>query len=375
MKFTCLQENLVRGLSVVSKAVATRGSLPVLSNVLLSAKDGRLKLSATNLETSITTWVGASVDEEGEVTVPSKVFHEFIANLAPSTITVEGSGSSLKVTSDKVSSKFVGLDASEFPSISIDTDDIHLSIDPKVFSEAVLETAFASAVDETRPVLTGVLLNGNKEGLSLVGVDGFRLAERIISSDSGKLKKEFSAIIPSKILLEVARLTSSLKEPLEVSVNKDNTMVVFKSGDVVVSSRVIDGDFPAYKGLIPDAESSTIKVKMAAKDLASALKLANVFAKDSVTVVRFKISSDDSAVYILSSNNEVGENSAKVDAEVTGGDLEIAFNSKYILDALSNVKSDEFIFECSEKVGPGVPGVLRPVARDNHLYLVMPMQY
>ncbi len=375
MKFTCLQENLVRGLSIVSKAVATRGSLPVLSNVLISAVDGRVKLSSTNLETSITTWIGASVEEEGEITVPSKVFHEYVSNIPPSTITIEGSGTNLKISSDKVSSKFVGIDASEFPNIAADADEVHLTIDPKVFGDAVLETAFASAADETRPVLTGVLLIGNDEGLYLVGVDGFRLAERSVASESGKIKKEFSAIIPAKILLEVARLTASLKEPLEVSVNKDNTLVVFKSGDVVISSRVIDGDFPAYKGLIPHVDTRSVKVKMASKDLASALKLANVFAKDSVTVVRFKISSDDSAVYILSSNSEVGENSAKIDAEVSGGDLEIAFNSKYILDVLSNVKSDEFIFECSDKIGPGVPGVLRPSTRDNHLYLIMPMQY
>ncbi len=375
MKFTCLQENLVRGLSTVSKAVATRGSLPVLSNVLISAVDGRVKLSATKLETSITTWIGASVEEEGEVTVPSKVFHEFVSNIPPSTISIQGEGAILKVTSDKVSSKFVGIDASEFPNISTEANEVHLTIDPKVFSDAVMETAFASAADETRPILTGVLITGNESDLYLVGVDGFRLAERVVSTDSGKITKEFSAVVPAKILLEVARLTSSMKEPLEVSVNKDGTLAVFKSGDIVVSSRVLDGDFPAYKSLIPAAETRTVKVKMLSKDLASALKLANVFAKDMVTVVKFKIVPDDAAVYILSSNSEVGENSAKIDADVTGENLEIAFNSKYILDALSNVKSDEVVFECSEKIGPGVPGILRPSTRDNHIYLIMPMQY
>ncbi len=375
MKFTCLTENLFKGLSTVNKAVATRASLPVLSNVLISDDSGRLKLSATNLETAITTWVGASIDEGGSVCIPARVLHEFVSNLPPSSVTGESDGVALKLVSDKVSGRFNGMDATEFPSLPEASKEIHLSIDPKSFSDAIMESAFAAASDESRPVLTGLLMRLEKNILYLVGVDGFRLAERLINLTDHKGKKGFSAVIPAKTILEVARLISTSKEPLNVSLNEDENLVVFQVGDVLISSRVLDGEFPEYKKLIPASKDAFVRVRVSTNELVNALRLANVFAKDAVSVIKLRISNSDGVVYISSSNSEVGENSSKVEAEVTGSDIEAAFNSKYFLDVLSNVKSDEFIFECPEKIGSGVPGVLRPSNRSDHTYLIMPMQY
>ncbi|MEK7595261.1 MAG: DNA polymerase III subunit beta [Patescibacteria group bacterium] len=377
MKFTCLQENLSRALTTVSKAVSNKGPMPVLSNVLLSTEGGRLKLSATNLETSITTWIGASVEEEGSVTIPARLLSEFISNLPPQTVSGESDDFSLKIMCDKASSKFNGLDASEFPSLPDTPDEVHLTMDPKIFSEVVSEVAFAAAMDEGRPVLTGILVYSEGGKLFMVGVDGFRLAERVVElAENETVKENFSAIIPAKIILEVARLVSSLKEPLEISLNKDGNLAVFKSSDLLISSRLLDGAFPEYKKLIPDPALTNIRVEMLTKDFTNGLRLANVFAKENATsVVKFKVSGEDGVLYISSSSTEAGENRSSVDAKIDGGDIEVAFNSKYILDALSNIKADGFVFSCSDKIGPGMPGVLKPVGRDNHTYLIMPLQY
>ncbi|OGC50946.1 DNA polymerase III subunit beta [candidate division WWE3 bacterium RIFCSPHIGHO2_01_FULL_40_23] len=375
MKFTCLQENLVKGLSTVGKAVSLKGSLPVLSNVLISSDNGRLKLSATNLETAITTWIGASIDREGAVTIPARILSEFVSNLPPSSIVGEVEGNILKLSCEKALSKFNGLDASEFPDLPVFTEDSHLNIDSKLFGEAVLEAAFAAAVDESRPVLTGVLVNASKDGLYMVSVDGFRLAEKIVSLNGKNLKKPFLAVIPAKTLLEVARLVGSLKDPLEISLSEEGNLVIFKVGDVLITSRTIDGDFPEYKKLIPEKDKGTTVVKLPAKDFVNALRLSNVFAKEASSVVRIKVDSSENAVFVLSSNSEVGENNSKVSAEVSGKDMEVAFNSKFIMDVFNNVKSDEFVFSLPEKIGPGVPGVFKPSERDDHTYLVMPMQF
>lgn len=375
MKFTCLQENLVRSLSVVGKAVSGKASLPVLSNVLLATDSGRLKLSATNLETAITTWIGAQVDAEGSVTVPSKVLYEFVANLPPSNIIGESDGTTLKLVCDTASSRFNGLSAGEFPDLPNKLEAVHLTMDPKVFSEAVMEAAFAAATDESRPVLTGVLLLVKGGSLFIVSVDGFRLAERVVKLEDSNVKKPFLAIVPSKMLMEVARLVGSYKEPLEVSLSKDENLVVFKVGDLLISSRTIDGDFPEYKKLIPDVKGVFTSVKLLTKDFSNALKLANVFAKEATSVIKLKFSPKEGALFVLSSSNEVGENSSRIETEVTGNEVEVGFNSRFILDALNNIKADEFTFEIPEKIGPGVPGVLRPSERSDHTYLVMPMQY
>lgn len=374
MKFTCLQENLSKALSIVGKAVSAKSTLPVLSNVLLATDKGRLKLSATNLEVAISVWIGCEVEEEGSVTVPARLFSEFVSNLPPSNVVGESDGLILKLQCNKTTSRFNGLSASEFPTLPDAVEDVYIKVDPKVFSEAVLETSFASATDESRPVLTGVLVKVHKNKLHFVGVDGFRLAERVIELGDKKASKELSIVIPAKIIAEVARLVSGAKEPVEISLSSESNLVVFKADDILVSSRTLDGEFPDYEKLIPEEGSAALTVSFLSKDMANALKLANVFAKDSVSVVKLRVSSEDGVVYVTSSNSELGENSNSVEAEIDGSDLEVAFNSRYILDVLGNVKADKFVFESSEKIGPGVPGVLKPAGRDDYIYLAMPIQ-
>src|SRR5690349_7571360 len=218
MKFSCLQENLSKSLQTVSKAVPVKGSLPILTNILFEAKDGKLKLSATNLQTAITTYVPCSIDNEGAITVPAKLLRDFITNLPAGPITAELKGQILQITSNKTKSKFNGISAEEFPALPAFPEDTEaMELYPKVFNETVSYVAFAASTDDSRPLFTGIFLNYQDGVLTVAATDGFRLSEKIIKTESKV--KNFSAVIPAKTLLEVARTFASSKEKVQFILN------------------------------------------------------------------------------------------------------------------------------------------------------------
>lgn len=373
MKFTCLSENLAKGLSIVNKAISSKATLPVLSNVLLSTESGRLKLSVTNQDTSITTFIGASIDEEGAITVPARLLHEFISNLETGNVVGEVKGTALHLSSEKASSKFLGIDAQDFPDLPKLPKKFNLTIDPKVFSEAVLETSFSAAIDESRPILTGVYLCASESVLSVAAVDGFRLSERTLKLKE-KIKDEFTCVVPAKILAETARLLTSSKEPLEISVSEETPLAIFKSGDIVLTTTLIEGDFPDYKKLIPSEEKLITSATFLSKDFEKALRLANVFAKEATNIVKLKVDSDKEVLYVSSSSVELGENKSAVTAEVEGKNVEISFNSKFIMEVLANVKREKFTFNFPEKVGTASPALIKAPDDSSFTALIMPLQ-
>lgn len=373
MKFTCLSENLAKGLSIVNKAISSKATLPVLSNVLLSTESGRLKLSVTNQDTSITTFIGASIDEEGAITVPARLLHEFISNLETGNVVGEVKGTALYLSSEKASSKFLGIDAQDFPDLPKLPKKFNLTIDSKVFSEAVLETSFSAAIDEARPILTGVYLCASESILSVAAVDGFRLSERTLKLKE-KIKDEFICVVPSKILAETARLFTSSKELLEISVSEETPLAIFKSGDIVLTTTLIEGDFPDYKKLIPSEEKLITSATFLSKDFEKALRLANVFAKEATNIVKLKVDSDKEVLYVSSSSVELGENKSAVTAEVEGKNVEISFNSKFIMEVLANVKREKFTFNFPEKVGTASPALIKAPDDSSFTALIMPLQ-
>ena len=183
MKFTCLQENLSKGLGIVNKAISIKAPLPILSNVLIEAQDGRLKLSAFNMETGISTYVGASVEKDGAITVPAKLLNEFVANLSPGNIEAELKGEVLHLSTERTKSKFNGMAATTYPELPQMSEDLQvIELDPKEFSETILAVGFSAALDDSRPVLGGVLLNYAKGVLTAVSADGFRLSEKTLNT-------------------------------------------------------------------------------------------------------------------------------------------------------------------------------------------------
>jgi DNA polymerase-3 subunit beta len=367
MKFSCLSENLAQGLSIVSKAVSSKGSLPVLSHVLLQAADGKVKLAATDLETGIVTWIGAKIDEEGAVTVPARLLAELVNNLPPGKVEVSAEKQTLVLTAPRTDSRLSGLAAEEFPPLPEVAGKSVFLLDPKIFPTAVSQVVFAAAADESRPILTGVLVKGSGKNLSLVGVDGFRLAERKLDIDED-LAEDLSVVIPSRTLAEVARLSAHQEEPVKVTLLPEENQVLFELADSRITSRLLEGQFPDYEKIIPP--SFNTRAQLATEEFLQAVRLASIFARDSASIVHLNLDAEKPLV-LSATTAEVGEGKTEVEAKVEGEPLEIAFNSKYLTDVLSNLRSEEVIFEASGALNPGV---IKPSPATNYLHLIMPVR-
>ena len=367
MKFSCLQENLEKGLQTVSKAVPVKGSLPILTNILFSTEDGKLKLSATNLETAITTYVPCSIQEDGAITIPAKLIREFVSNLPPSTINAHLTGHTLHLSSDKTKSKFNGITADEYPELpTFPKDSKAIELDPKVFADAISFVAFASGTDDSRPIFSGVYLKCDGKLLTIACTDGFRLSEKLL--ELGKKCEPFSAIIPAKTLLEVSRVFASSAEPLLFALNGNENLALFKSEDTTVATRIIDGEYPDYKKIIP--QEKTLSADFSTADFIEAVKLTNVFAKEGNNAIKVRF--DPSGVIrIMSLSEEAGEHVSELSGEIDGDMVEIAFSSKYLLDYLNNIKTETITFVTKGNVAPCI---FKSGIHPNFIHIIMPMQ-
>lgn len=371
MKVKCTQENLAKALSLVNKAVSVKSSLPILSNILFSAKDGVLSLSSSNLETSIHTTLHASVGEEGSVAVPAKLFNEFITSLPAGNLEIAKQGNAIKVTGTGSSAKFNCMSAEDFPATPSAKDGLSVSFNAKEFSNAVLSCAFCAALGDSRPALTGVLLKKTDDDFTVVATDGFRLSEHVIKPSEGS-EGEFSLLVPAKTLAEVARMYMSSDEELKVTYSDSDNLAVFESGQVRVAIRILDGEFPDYKRIVP--ANHVLEARSNTADLVQAIKIAGVFAKDAKEGNNLlKLTLDPSGeCSVFSTAAQSGEGSATFNMDVTAEDkLTLAFNSKYLLDFFNNVKTEEIIIYSN---GESSPCLFKSPNMDNFLHLIMPVK-
>ncbi len=378
MKITCLQENLSRGLAVVGRAVANRATLPVIHNVLLNVDQSMLKLSATNLEIAMTTWVGAKIDEEGSITVPARLLSEFVNSLPNDPINLqldEGSGL-LEISSGSSKAHINITDASEFPPIPTVDDGVAAEVDPFVLRSAITRVAFAAATEESRPVLTGVELKLDESKFTMAAADGFRLAVH-----HGALLKpvpeEMSVIIPARTMNELNRLISDREEPVEILMTPAKGQVMFRirGGDTVeIVSQLLQGTFPNYEQLIP--QSYTTRAVMDLPTVLRAARTASIFARDGSNIIRMHLmlaeaDTEPPKVEISARSEEVGDNEDTVDLdEIEGEEGKIAFNSRYLLDVLSVLEKGKIALETTTSSSPGV---FKPTDSDDYIHVVMPM--
>jgi len=368
MIFECLQEYLSKGLSIVNRAVPVKGSLPVLSNVLITAESGKVKLTATNLETVISYTFGAEVKQEGSLTVPAKMFHEFISNLEPGKLLINAEKNVLNLTSfPKSKAKFNGMSSIEFPEIpSLKENSKYIQINSKTLSSLVSHTHFSSSTDVTRPALTGTLINFDSGNLCFVTTDGFRLSEKIQPIE-GEFEN-FSVIVPTKSLLDVSKIYSNNEDLVSLNFSEKDNLLFFTSGETSVAVRVIDGAFPDYKRIIPS--SNTFNAKISSQELLNAVKLTNVFSKESSSPIKIEFS-NEGIVKVYSTTADSGENVSEFESEVIGESITLSFNSKYLTDFLSNIKSDYLEIESN---GGTTPAVFKIPSLDNFLHLIVPMK-
>ena len=381
MRLSCLQENLSKGLAIVGRAVATRTTLPITQNVLLSTDRSMLKLSATNLEIAITTWIGAMVEEEGSITVPARLITEFVASLPPESIdlVMTPQPRSVELTCSRSNARINGTDAEEFPPIPTVEEGLAARIDPQVFKTAIGQVVFAAATEESRPVLTGVKLELEDDRFTLAAADGFRLAV-YRGQLEGPVDEPVSIIVPGRTLNEVNRFLGDQSEPVEMTMTPARGQMLFKLQNIEVVSQLIQGSFPTYSQLIPQSYQTRTVFNL--QEFLRATKTAAIFARDGSGIIRVQAipGPDGSAstdgegrpgkAVISARAEEMGDNQDEVDTIIEGEESKIAFNSKYLLDVLSVMERGEVALETTT---PSSPGVLKPIGSDNYIHVVMPM--
>jgi DNA polymerase III subunit beta len=373
MMISVLQENLQKGLSIVTKAVEGKPTLPVLANVLLEAEDSRLRLAATNLQMSVTMWIGAKVDQPGSITLPAKTFADLVSNLSPERVDLklDPATHTVQVRCGATTSNIKGIDADEFPPITHGQGE-DVSMDAKVFQEMVNQTAFAAAKEDNRPVLTGVYFDLNGDNITMASADGYRLAVR-----NGKLLrpavKPVAMNIPARTLMEVARVIDETDEEVAISLPGKRDIVTFHLKNVDITSQLIEGRFPDFTAIIPRGYiTSTV---MYTQDLLKACRRAQIFARDSANSGRIHVRpangpGEPGEVQIVGKSNERGDLDGFLDASVEGESLDISFNIEYLIDVLKVIREERVVFQSN---GPENPGVIRPENRDDFVHVIMPM--
>ena len=361
MHLRCLQENLSRGLGIVQPAVATRTTLPITQHVLLQTDEGRLKLSATNLEVAISTWVGGDIIDDGAVTIPARLLTEFVNSLDSQVIEVKPleQGYGINVAGDRTHTNIKGADADEFPPIPQIDEGIATRMSGRALRESIHQVVLAAAVEDSRPVLTGVNVEFEGDKVTFAAADGFRLAVRHAELIEPVAEKT-SVIIPSRTLSDIERLLEG-DEPVDMVVTPAKSQAMFRFRNIEVVSQLLQGTFPNYAQLIPQEHTTRAVIDLGS--LRRATRTASIFAKDGAGIIRMEMTPDAPPVRmkISARAEEVGDSESSIEAEIEGSDGKIAFSSRYLNDVLSVVGKEKVALEMTTSSSPGV---IRPVEDD-----------
>lgn len=375
MKITCKQQDLSRGLSIVSHAVSSRSTLPILANILLATDFGRLKLYATNLEIGINCWIEAQISEEGSTTVPAKLIADLVNSLPQTTIdlTVNDESHTMNVKSMRTSADIKGMDPSEFPlSPTTEGSEPPIQIDAAQLKEMIAEVAFAAADDDSRPVLTGVLVQVQNEKVTFASADAFRLAVRTAALPGDGTSRS-DILIPARTLSELGRILPS-EGMVQMIVTPNRSQVLFHTEQIDLLSRLIEGTFPNYRQIIP--KEYTTRAVIETKEFAAAVKSVLPFARDSSNITRVKLTGGEGVergmgtLTIEATAEDIGSNVSTINASVDGPDQQIIFNVKYLSDVLAVIDTPEVALEVS---AASRPGVIKPVGPAEYTYVIMPM--
>lgn len=373
MKLSILQENLAQGVGIAARSASAKASLPILNHVLLTTDQGRLKISATNLEVGVNTWVGAKVLEEGSLAVPARVIQELVQSLPAGKLELEVVKGNLNLKSGSVEANIAGIEGSEFPAIPSFPKSGSVSFPAAALSQAVEEVSYATAAEEGRPVLTGVLWRVKGQEMELVATDGYRLAHKRVALPE-KVEGDWQVIVPARSLSEVSRIVSDLTgrgeapDEIKLALNQGENQVGFALGSIELTSRLLEGTYPTFEQIIPT--EATIRGLFGRDELTQAVRLATVFARDIGNIVKLKLDSD--GLDLSANTAQVGDEKTHLDGAVEGEELQVAFNSRYLLDALGHFNKSQISLESK---GTMSPGVLKAVGDESLTVLVMPVRF
>lgn len=379
MRVSVLQENLAKGLSIVGRAVASRSTLPVLSNILLETDQSQLKLAAMNMEIGINCWIGAMIEEEGATTVPARLLSDFVNSLPKERIDLDLQvrNQSLHLHCTRYEANIKGIDAAEFPIIPTHRRDIgapNIEVPPAKLRRMIEQVAFAAAADESRPTLTGVYTRFDGDRLTMAATDGFRLAVRTTMLEE-PMPAALGVIIPARALSELSRILGAVElgedDGVDITVTEARNQVMFHVPGVDLVSQLIEANFPDFNKIVPTSYNTRVIINTA--QFLNAMKVSYLFARDSANIVRLTIAPGKPGKVVLAATSaEMGDNEAEVDAEVEGEPMTAAFNAKYMIDVLQVIDTPEVIFEA---ISQSRPGVFRPVGagEEQYTHVIMPM--
>ncbi len=362
MKLQVTQANLAKALASVARIANSRNSLPILSNVLIKVVDNRLSIAATNLDIAITHYVGAKVEKSGAITVPARLTQDFISSLPDGVLDLELTDNKLSFTTDKYQSSINGTPAEDYPVMPTISKGTKWSVDSKLFKKALQQVIFAASSDETRPVLTGVYIHSLKSELYMVATDSYRLAEKKLQ----KTDNEVKLLVPATALQDMLRIMDGTEE--DIKITHDEQQVSFVVGDVNLVTRLIDGNYPDYRRLIPSKFETTASLKK--DDFVNITKVSSLFARESAGSITLNVDSKTKQVSIHSVASQLGENTASAVAEIVGGG-EVTLNSRYLLDGLGGIDGDQIEFCFNGKLEPCV---IKAKGATDYTHIVMPLR-
>jgi DNA polymerase III subunit beta len=367
MKIECTQENLIKGLNIVSHIAGKNVSLPILNNVLLKAEKGKFKMISTNLDIGIKTIVRGKIEVEGELTVQARLLTDYISLLQQGNVVLEKKETSLFIKAGQQETVIKGQDAEDFPIVPEPEGENGFKLKAKDFKDFLTQVIFSASYDDVRPEFTGVLFNNEEDVLYLVATDSYRLSEKKIEAGAdlkkiGKIRK----IVPLRVLQEVLRIIDEKTEEIEILFNENQ--VVFKLDEILIISRLIEGNYPEYREIIP-AEHKT-KVFCDRNELIKNIKAVSLFSKTGINDIFLEFNKDQE-VKISAANNQTGESKSSLKIELQGENNSVIFNYKYLLDGLQNIETKRIVFEINSS---DAPVLLKQEGKEGYLYLIMPIR-
>lgn len=367
MKFFCAQADLEEALNVVNKAITPNTTLPVLNNILLKAEGKKLLFAATNLEIAIQHSIPADIRSEGAITVPAKLITSYISLLKDEKIEATlGDGNTLTLSSTSSQTKIKGINADEFPVIPKVPKENTIKVSTKDLNSAIMQTVFAASTNTSRPVLSGVLFDLDRETLKIVSTDSYRLAERKVNLKE-KTSISLQSVIPARTITELGKILSKSQEDhLEINLTKNQ--VLFTIGSIELMSRLIEGKFPDYEKIIP--KSTKTKITVSTEDLSLVVKRVSLFARENNNSIKVAATNDGKLI-ISTEETKIGEEKAEVSVKVEGENNKIALNAQYLLDVLTFIQADKVLVEIDDKLSPAV---IRPSDNKDYVYIIMPLK-
>lgn len=363
-----LSDKLKGALSQAHHAISSRAQLPILLNFLIQAKDGKLLISATDLEIGIIVKIPAKVENEGETTVSAKTFLDLVSSIEQEKVTLAQRENLLELKAEKLKTTFPTISAEEFPRLFEDKGISRGEFDKKLLDKELSKIVFASATDIGRPALSGILIKGQqgKKTLTLVATDGYRLSlKEGLSASTKNDNTDSSYIIPARVIRELFSIKTG--ESIDFYTSEQNNQVVFDTPETTIVGRLIDATYPDYEKIIPDEFATTVEFDRGAA--LSAVRQCSVFAREAANIIKMSILKDK--IIFSASASSVGENEVEIEAKTTGEENEIAFNSRYLIDFMGNIEEENIVFQMN---GPLNSGVFRIKGVDSFLHLIMPIK-